>query len=225
MDGNYIFVTKAMSLFMDMDKMVGKDFEQGLLNLNSVAQRKRWLSGQVTETVPAKVKLVRVVPRRVAWGGTVRITGQLVGGYLPSGGALVRLRIGLGRRRRPTASRSTSRAAAGSQPPTRSELETRASTAHTGSSSPRCRWATIRSRPRTPASGSCASAGIRRSAGPITATNTEDTIGVPVRADDRQRGWRILQSHGDRHGSARVPLARLRPQAMALIAISSWGGS
>ena len=54
------------------------------------------LSGQVTETVPAKVKLLRVVPRRVAWGGTVRITGQLVGGYLPSGGALVRLRIGLG---------------------------------------------------------------------------------------------------------------------------------
>jgi hypothetical protein len=55
------------------------------------------LSGQVTETVPAKVKLLRVRPRRVAWGGTVRITGQLVGGYLPSGGALVRLRIGLGR--------------------------------------------------------------------------------------------------------------------------------
>jgi hypothetical protein len=54
------------------------------------------LSGQVTETVPAKVKLVRVVPRRVAWGKTVRITGQLVGGYLPSVGALVRLRIGLG---------------------------------------------------------------------------------------------------------------------------------
>ena len=54
------------------------------------------LSGQVTETVPAKVKLLRVVPRRVAWGETVRITGQLVGGYLPSGGALVRLRIGLG---------------------------------------------------------------------------------------------------------------------------------
>ncbi len=54
------------------------------------------LSGQVTETVPAKIKLLRIVPRRVAWGGSVRITGQLVGGYLPSGGALVRLRIGLG---------------------------------------------------------------------------------------------------------------------------------
>jgi hypothetical protein len=48
----------------------------------------------VTETVRAKVKLLSVSPRRVAWGGTVRITGQLVGGYLPPVGALVRLRIG-----------------------------------------------------------------------------------------------------------------------------------
>jgi hypothetical protein len=54
------------------------------------------LSGQASEIVPAKVKLLRVVPRRVRWGGTVRITGQLMGGYLPAGGALVRLRIGLG---------------------------------------------------------------------------------------------------------------------------------
>jgi hypothetical protein len=46
--------------------------------------------------VPAKVKLVRVSPSRVPWGGTVRITGQLLGGYLPAGGALVRLRIGQG---------------------------------------------------------------------------------------------------------------------------------
>jgi len=38
MDGKNNFMTKAMSLFMNMDKMVGKDFEQGLVNLNSVAQ-------------------------------------------------------------------------------------------------------------------------------------------------------------------------------------------
>ncbi|MFI5460115.1 MAG: hypothetical protein ACHRXM_32255 [Isosphaerales bacterium] len=31
-------MTKAMSLFMNMDKMVGKDFEQGLVNLSSVAR-------------------------------------------------------------------------------------------------------------------------------------------------------------------------------------------
>ena len=36
------------------------------------------------------------MPSRVPWGGTVRIVGQLVGGYLPPGGALVRLRIGYG---------------------------------------------------------------------------------------------------------------------------------
>ncbi len=53
-------------------------------------------STQVRLIVPAKVKLIRVRPRRVAWGGTVRIVGRLVGGYLPPGGALVRLRIGIG---------------------------------------------------------------------------------------------------------------------------------
>ena len=54
-------------------------------------------SGHVRVIVPAKVRLLSVSPRRVAWGGTVRITGQLLGGYLPAGGALVRLRIGTGR--------------------------------------------------------------------------------------------------------------------------------
>ncbi len=54
------------------------------------------LSGQVHVIVPAKVKLLSVSPPRVAWGGTVRITGQLIGGYLPAAGALVRLRIGQG---------------------------------------------------------------------------------------------------------------------------------
>ncbi len=54
------------------------------------------VSGQVRVVVPAKLKLVRVSPRRVAWGHTVRITGQLLGGYLPPEGALVRLRIGIG---------------------------------------------------------------------------------------------------------------------------------
>ena len=55
------------------------------------------LSAQVHVIIPAKVRLLSVSPRRVAWGGTVRITGQLLGGYLPPGGALVRLRIGSGR--------------------------------------------------------------------------------------------------------------------------------
>jgi hypothetical protein len=53
-------------------------------------------SGQVTTIVAANVRLLRVWPRQVAWGGTVHLEGQLLGGYLPPGGALVRLRIGYG---------------------------------------------------------------------------------------------------------------------------------
>ena len=52
-------------------------------------------SAQVKVVVPAKVRLISVT-RRVAWGATVRIVGQLDGGYLPPGGALVRMRIGQG---------------------------------------------------------------------------------------------------------------------------------
>jgi hypothetical protein len=54
-------------------------------------------SGQADLVVPAKVELLRIYPRHVAWGGTIHIVGRLVGGYLPSGGALVRLRIGVGK--------------------------------------------------------------------------------------------------------------------------------
>ena len=54
------------------------------------------VSSPVHVVVPAKVKLISVFPRRVPWGGTVRIVGRLEGGYLPPGGALVRLRIGFG---------------------------------------------------------------------------------------------------------------------------------
>ncbi len=54
------------------------------------------LSGLVHEVVPAKVQLLQISPRRVAWGHSIKIVGQLDGGYLPQDGALVRLRIGLG---------------------------------------------------------------------------------------------------------------------------------
>ena len=40
MEGKNNFISKAMSLFINMDKMCGKDFEQGLANLNTVAQTK-----------------------------------------------------------------------------------------------------------------------------------------------------------------------------------------
>ena len=54
------------------------------------------LSDLIHEVVPAKVKLLQISPRRVAWGHSIKIVGQLEGGYLPQDGALVRLRIGLG---------------------------------------------------------------------------------------------------------------------------------
>lgn len=40
MDGKSNFISKAMSLVINMDKMVGDDFTQGLANLNVVAQKK-----------------------------------------------------------------------------------------------------------------------------------------------------------------------------------------
>ncbi len=38
MDGENNFVGKAFSMFMDMDKMIGGDFEQGLANLKRVVE-------------------------------------------------------------------------------------------------------------------------------------------------------------------------------------------
>lgn len=39
MDGPQIFMGKVMSLFMDMDKMIGKDFEAGLAGLKAEVER------------------------------------------------------------------------------------------------------------------------------------------------------------------------------------------
>ena len=39
MDGDNNFVGKAMCLFMNMDKMVGGDFEKGLAQMKSVAEK------------------------------------------------------------------------------------------------------------------------------------------------------------------------------------------
>jgi len=38
MDGTYNFITKGVSLLMDMDKMIGADFELGLKQLDAVAR-------------------------------------------------------------------------------------------------------------------------------------------------------------------------------------------
>jgi uncharacterized protein YndB with AHSA1/START domain len=39
MDGNSNFMSKAFGLFMDMDQLVGKDFERGLAQMKSLAER------------------------------------------------------------------------------------------------------------------------------------------------------------------------------------------
>jgi len=38
MDGENNFVAKAFSMFMDMDKMIGGDFEKGLAELKTIAE-------------------------------------------------------------------------------------------------------------------------------------------------------------------------------------------
>ena len=53
-------------------------------------------STPVALLVPARVRLLAITPRRVAWGATIRISGRLEGGYFPPGGALIRLRYGTG---------------------------------------------------------------------------------------------------------------------------------
>lgn len=50
-------------------------------------------SGDVKTLVPAKISL-RIRPRRAAWGGKIRISGRLLGGYVPPAGEVVVLWIG-----------------------------------------------------------------------------------------------------------------------------------
>lgn len=44
MRGPAPFITKVMQTVMNFDKMIGKDFEQGLANLKAIAERKRLAS-------------------------------------------------------------------------------------------------------------------------------------------------------------------------------------
>jgi hypothetical protein len=39
MDGRNTFVSKVMGLFLDFDALVGRDFEDGLANLATVAKQ------------------------------------------------------------------------------------------------------------------------------------------------------------------------------------------
>jgi hypothetical protein len=39
MEGPATFFGKVMGVFVDLDKMIGKDFEAGLVNLKAIAER------------------------------------------------------------------------------------------------------------------------------------------------------------------------------------------
>lgn len=54
------------------------------------------ISGQVRLIVPAKVT-VKITPRIVPWGSRIRITGRVLGGYVPINSNLLRLKVGIGR--------------------------------------------------------------------------------------------------------------------------------
>jgi hypothetical protein len=52
-------------------------------------------SGSATVITPAKIELFRVTPNRAPWGSTVKITGRVLGGYIPASSKLLRLDLGV----------------------------------------------------------------------------------------------------------------------------------
>jgi hypothetical protein len=53
-------------------------------------------SGQVRVVVPAVVRIA-IHPGIVPWGSEIRVTGQVLGGYVPTNSNLLRLNVGIGR--------------------------------------------------------------------------------------------------------------------------------
>jgi len=52
-------------------------------------------TGSATVITPAKIVLTSVTPDRTPWGSTVRITGRVLGGYIPASSKLLRLDLGI----------------------------------------------------------------------------------------------------------------------------------
>ena len=52
-------------------------------------------NGYATVITPAKIEITRVTPDRTPWGSTVRITGRVLGGYVPASSKLLRLDLGI----------------------------------------------------------------------------------------------------------------------------------
>ena len=52
-------------------------------------------SGYATVITPAKIEITHVTPDRTPWGRRVRITGRVLGGYIPASSKLLRLDLGI----------------------------------------------------------------------------------------------------------------------------------
>jgi hypothetical protein len=52
-------------------------------------------SGYATVITPAKIEITHVTPDRTPWGRRVRITGRVLGGYIPTSSKLLRLDLGI----------------------------------------------------------------------------------------------------------------------------------
>jgi hypothetical protein len=52
-------------------------------------------SGYATVITPAKIEITHVTPDRAPWGSTVRVTGRVLGGYIPASSKLLRLDLGI----------------------------------------------------------------------------------------------------------------------------------
>lgn len=71
MDGENNFAAKAMGMFMDMDAMIGKDFEAGLANLGALAEGAAEVKAAAAKVEPAPEAVVPAVvpPAGVAGAG------------------------------------------------------------------------------------------------------------------------------------------------------------
>lgn len=73
MEGHNDFMGKAMSLFMDMDAMLGKDFDEGLANMRKVAEAE---TQKRAEAEAARLAAEKAAAEAAAANGAAPVEGQ-----------------------------------------------------------------------------------------------------------------------------------------------------
>jgi uncharacterized protein YndB with AHSA1/START domain len=73
MEGNNDFMGKAMSLFMDMDTMIGKDFDAGLANMGKLAEAE---TQKRAEAEAARLAAEKAAAEAAAASATAPVEGQ-----------------------------------------------------------------------------------------------------------------------------------------------------